>query len=135
MAVGTRRKARELALQALYQGEMLGVGALDTLPSLCENFEASRRALPYARELLAGIEAHGEAIDAAIDAAAANWRLDRMSYIDRNLMRIAVYEMRWRDEVPAGVAIDEAVELAKRYGADDSPAFINGILDAVGTAP
>ncbi|MDZ7640985.1 MAG: transcription antitermination factor NusB [Desulfurivibrio sp.] len=132
MAVGTRRKARELALQALYQGEMLGVDALDTLPALCENFEASRRALPYARELLTGIGAHGENIDAAISAAAANWRLDRMSYIDRNLMRIAVYEMRWREEVPAGVAIDEAVELAKRYGADDSPSFINGILDAVG---
>ncbi|HET97944.1 MAG TPA: transcription antitermination factor NusB [Desulfurivibrio alkaliphilus] len=129
--MGIRRKARELALQALYQGELVDLSALDTLEIMCDNFEINRRALPYGRELVAGVVANREAIDAAIEGSAANWRLARMSVIDRNIMRIAVYEFRFAEGVPAGVAIDEAIELAKRYGADDSPAFINGILDAV----
>ncbi|MFH7319239.1 transcription antitermination factor NusB [Desulfurivibrio sp. D14AmB] len=129
--MGIRRKARELALQALYQGELVDLPALDTLAIMCDNFEINRKALPYGRELVAGVVANREAIDAAIEGCAANWRLARMSVIDRNIMRIAVYEFRFAEGVPAGVAIDEAIELAKRYGADDSPAFINGILDAV----
>lgn len=129
--MGTRRKSRELALQALYQGDMTAASPLDTLPLLCDNFEVGRKSLPYGRELIAGVVANLAAIDAVITASAAHWRLDRMSVIDRNIMRIAVYEFRYRDDVPAGVAINEAIELAKRFGADDSPAFINGILDAV----
>lgn len=129
--MGIRRKARELALQALYQGEMTGLPALDTLAVICDNFEVNRKALPYGRELVEGIVGHQAEIDAAIEKSAVNWRLSRMSFIDRNIIRIAVYEFRFAEGVPAGVAIDEAIELAKRYGADDSPAFINGILDAI----
>ena len=129
--MGIRRKARELALQALYQGEFTGASALETLAILCDNFEINRKAVPYGRELVKGVVEQQEAIDAAIEGSAVNWRLARMSVIDRNIMRIAVYEFHITRGVPAGVAIDEAIELAKRYGADDSPAFINGILDAV----
>lgn len=129
--MGTRRKSREIALQALYQADMTARSAAETLPLLCANFEVSRKALPYGEELLAGVAANQAAIDETITASAAHWRLDRMSVIDRNIMRIAVYEFRFRDDVPAGVAINEAIELAKRFGADDSPSFINGILDAI----
>jgi len=129
--MGTRRKSRELALQALYQADMTAASPLDTLPILCDNFEVSRKALPYGRELVEGIVANLPAIDAFIEESAAHWRLARMSLIDRNIMRIAVHEFRFRTDVPASVAIDEAIELAKRFGAEDSPAFINGILDAV----
>lgn len=129
--MGTRRKSRELALHALYQGEMTAASPVDTFPRLCDNFEVSRKAMPYAEELVAGIMANREAIDRHIQAAAAHWRVERMSVIDRNIMRIAVYELCFRDDVPASVAINEAIEVAKRYSADDSPAFINGILDAI----
>ena len=129
--MGIRRKARELALQALYQGELADLPPLDTLLILCDNFEINRKAVPYGRELVQGVVEYRAEIDAALEGSAANWRLARMSVIDRNIMRIAVYEFRFAEGVPAGVAIDEAIELAKRYGADDSPAFINGILDAV----
>ena len=129
--MGARRKSRELALQALYQGEMVGASPLDTLSLLCDNFEVSRKSLPYCRELLSGVRENFTDIDGIITQCAAHWRLDRMTVIDRNIMRIAVYEFRFRDDVPAGVAINEAIELAKRFGSDDSPGFINGILDAV----
>lgn len=129
--MGTRRKSRELALQALYQGDMLKLSPLDTWPLLCDNFEINRKAAAYGRELVTGVAAHLAAIDTVIEGRAVNWRLDRMSVIDRNIMRIAVFEMNFAQDVPAGVAIDEAIELAKRFGSDDSPAFINGILDAI----
>lgn len=129
--MGIRRKARELALQALYQGDLTGTSALETLPILCDNFEVNRKALPYGRQVVTGVVEHGPEIDAAIQQSAAHWRLARMSAIDRNIMRIAVYELHYCPDVPAGVAIDEAIELAKRYGTDDSSVFINGILDAI----
>lgn len=128
---GIRRKARVLALNALYQSEVNGVGVDESLPILCENFEANKKALPYARVLTAGIAEHWEQLNELIVDNAKNWRLDRMSIIDRNIIRIAVFEMCYRDDVPPRVAINEAVELAKQYCTEDAPAFINGILDAV----
>ncbi len=133
--MGVRRKSRELALQALYQADMSAAPALDNLAVLCANFEFSRKALPYGRELVEGVVANLAAIDSIIEESAVHWRMPRMSCIDRNIMRIAVYEFRFLDDVPAGVAINEAIELAKRFGTEDSPAFINGILDAVRKAP
>ncbi|ADH85970.1 transcription antitermination factor NusB [Desulfurivibrio alkaliphilus] len=129
--MGARRKSRELALQALYQADMSNVSALDTLPVLCENFEVSRKALPYGEGLVGGVVANLAAIDRIIEAGSAHWRVSRMSCIDRNIIRIAVYEFNFAADVPAGVAINEAIELAKRFGSEDSPAFINGVLDAI----
>lgn len=130
-ATGIRRKARVLALNALYQSEVNGVGAIDSLPVLCENFEANKKAIPYASVLVAGITEHWEQLNELIADNARNWRLDRMSIIDRNIIRLAVFEMCFRDDVPPRVAINEAIELAKQYCTEDAPAFINGILDAV----
>jgi N utilization substance protein B len=129
--MGTRRKSRELALNALYQGELTATSPEENFPLLCDNFEVNKRAVPYGRELVAGIAERWEEINARIAESAVNWRLSRMSVLDRNIIRLAAYEMLFRDDVPPRVAIDEAIELAKRYCADDSPSFINGILDAI----
>jgi len=129
--MGNRRKARELALNALFQGEMTATTAVENFPLLCENFEINKKSIPYGRELVWGITEKWEEINAKIAESAVNWRVSRMSVLDRNIIRLAAYEMMFKDEVPPRVAIDEAIELAKRYCAEDSPAFINGILDAI----
>ncbi len=129
--MGNRRKARELALNALFQGEMTATSAVENFPLLCENFEINKKAIPYGRELVWGITDKWEEINAKIAESAVNWRVSRMSVLDRNIIRLAAYEMMFKEEVPPRVAIDEAIELAKRYCAEDSPGFINGILDAI----
>jgi len=129
--MGNRRKARELALNALFQGEMTATSAVENFPLLCENFEINKKAIPYGRELVYGITDKRDEIDAKIEGSAVNWRVSRMSVLDRNIIRLASYEMMFKEDVPPRVAIDEAIELAKRYCAEDSPGFINGILDAI----
>ncbi|MCX5875500.1 MAG: transcription antitermination factor NusB [Deltaproteobacteria bacterium] len=129
--MGNRRKARELALNALFQGEMTATSAVENFPLLCENFEINKKAIPYGRELVYGITDKRDALDAKIEESAVNWRVSRMSVLDRNIIRLAAYEMMFKEDVPPRVAIDEAIELAKRYCAEDSPGFINGILDAI----
>ncbi len=129
--MGNRRKARELALNALFQGEMTATSAVENFPLLCENFEINKKAIPYGQELVEGITDKWEEINAKIAESAVNWRVSRMSVLDRNIIRLAAYEMMFKEEVPPRVAIDEAIELAKRYCAEDSPGFINGILDAI----
>ncbi len=129
--MGLRRKAREIALHCLYQSEMTAAAAVESFPLLCANFEVNQKAIPYARELVEGVADHWEAINALIQENAAHWRLERMSCIDRNIMRIAIFELCFRQDVPASVAINEAIEVAKRFSTDDAPPFINGILDAV----
>ena len=129
--MGIRRKARELALNALYQGEMTATPVAEKFPLLCDNFEVNKKAIPYGQKLVDGITNNWDAIDKKISDSAANWRLSRMSVLDRNIIRLATYEMLFQEDVPKHVAINEAVELAKRFCADDSPSFINGILDAI----
>ena len=129
--MGIRRKARELALNALYQGDMTATPVADKFPLLCDNFEVNKKAIPYGQQLVDGITDNWDAIDRKIADSAANWRLSRMSVLDRNIIRLATYEMLFEKDVPAHVAINEAVELAKRFCTDDSPSFINGILDAI----
>ena len=132
--MGTRRKSRELALQALYQGELAGQAGLLDFEEFCAHFQVNKKAIPYAKKLLGGVQGKKEEIDQLISRYAENWRLERMSVIDRNILRLAVYELRYQDDVPTSVAINEAVEIAKRYSTDDSGSFINGILDAMARA-
>ncbi|HIJ79644.1 MAG: transcription antitermination factor NusB [Desulfobulbaceae bacterium] len=129
--MGIRRKARELALNALYQGEMTATPVAEKFPLLCDNFEINKKAIPYGQLLVDGITDNWDVIDKKIADSAANWRMSRMSVLDRNIIRLATYEMLFQKDVPNQVAINEAVELAKRFCTDDSPAFINGILDAI----
>ncbi len=134
--MGVRRKARELALQFLFShdfgaDEVDPVRAAEELERFAGHFGAGRRPLSYARSLVLGICGRREAIDRLIAARSHNWRLERMSPVDRNILRIAAYEMAHCDDVPASVAINEALEIAKRYSTDDAVPFINGILDGV----
>ncbi len=126
-----RRKARETALQCLYQQEFTGVSACQALKPFCTNFEINKKAIPYAQQLLDGITENLSAIDALINKYASNWRISRMAAIDRNVIRIAVYEFCFTKDVPATVAINEAIDIAKRFSTDDAGPFVNGILDAI----
>jgi N utilization substance protein B len=129
--MGTRRKSRELALQALYQGELAGrTGPVD-FDEFCAHFQVDKKAIQYARKLIGGVLGNMEEINQLISRYAENWRLERMSVIDRNILRLAVFELHYQDDVPTSVAINEAVEIAKRFSSDDSGSFINGILDAM----
>jgi N utilization substance protein B len=134
--MGIRRKSREIALQFLFghdfqerSNEAGSVGG--ELDEFCCCFETEKKALPYARTLITGICARRMEIDQHIAAHSHNWRLERMSGVDRNILRIAVFEMLCSEDVPASVAINEALELARQYSMADSISFINGILDAV----
>lgn len=128
-----RRKARETALQILYRMDIDGAAAAEfegDMDALAAGTEARR----YCEALVGGVRAGLEAIDAAIEEHSENWKIDRMAVVDRNILRVAVWEMENRPDVPYKVIIDEAVELAKRFGSEDSAPFINGIIDRVGKA-
>ena len=129
--MGTRRKSRELALQALFQGELAEQKGLLDFEEFCVHFQVNKKAIPYAKKLLDGVLEKGDVLNQLISKYAENWRLERMSVIDRNILRLAVYEVHYQDDVPTTVAINEAVEIAKRFSTDDSGPFINGILDAM----
>ena len=142
-----RSRGRKIALQTLYLMEWNGwecdvetaldrllettdVGAKNLSPKE-EDLSAEHPSVSFARGLLAGIVERREEVDGIIARCARNWRLDRMAMVDRNILRIGVYELMFSNDVPPKVAINEAVELAKRFGAEDSAPFVNGILDAV----
>ena len=130
--MGNRRKSREMALQALYQSELSGCAATDAFDIFCRNFETNKKAVDYARELVYGVSGKMAEINAMIESYSANWRLSRMSVVDRNILRLATFEMCVSSKpVPASVVINEALEVARRYSTDDSVSFINGILDAM----
>lgn len=129
--MGNRRKSRELTLQVLYQAEVNGAEPLAQFALFCENFQVNPKIVPLAEELLIGISERSVEIDAQISQHTKNWRVGRMSIVDRNLIRLGAYELLYRADVPATVAINEAIEIAKRYSTDDAPSFINGILDAI----
>ncbi|MGH3744975.1 MAG: transcription antitermination factor NusB [Mycobacteriales bacterium] len=129
---GARRKARKRALDLLFEADQRGLAALDVL--------ALRRAagdppvVAYAVELVEGVTAHAEEIDALIGPVLSEgWSIDRLPAVDRTLLRIGVYELRFGD-VPPGVAISEAVGLAGELSTDESPSYVNGVLAAIGTA-
>jgi N utilization substance protein B len=127
--VARRSRAREVALQILYQQEQNPGYPADQV----ERFIARRLTDPalraYADELIKGVQAHRERIDELISKVAENWRIDRMAAIDRNILRLGAYELLHVADVPTKVAINEALELAKRYSTAQSSRFVNGILD------
>lgn len=130
---GSRRQSRELALQVLFQQEFSNKGDLNSnLASFRESFAASEDVWDYTRQLIQGVDRHFSEIDALIQKHSAHWTLPRMAMVDRNIMRVAVYETKFApDPVPPAVAINEAVEISRKFGTNDSPAFVNGILDQI----
>lgn len=133
--MGARRKAREAAVQVLYQIDLSEVApgpATDLFwRHLHQGPEEEIRA--FTDELVRGYGHAREQVDEAIRQASRHWRLERMARVDRNIMRLAVYELLLRHDIPARVTLNEAIELAKRFGDENSPAFINGVLDRVAT--
>lgn len=155
--IGKRRRAREMAVQMLYQLEVGGCGSNEVfdhfdladfvseteLAKSDEDAETEAPKLPpkrlaeieaafaYAQTLVAGVLEHAESVDERIRQHAENWRLERMPMIDRNILRVAVFEMLFQDGVPKVVILDEAIELAKKFGAENSSRFVNGLLDGV----
>lgn len=127
-----RSRGREIALQVLYQVEQNpGVPADEIHRFIQRRLLEDRKLCEFAAGLIDGVREHQAEIDAMISEVAENWRLDRMATIDRNILRLGAYEMLFQPEVPAKVAINEALELAKRYSTAQSSRFVNGILDRV----
>ena len=136
MGMGSRRRGREIALQILYQldvqEQLSDEQALGLFwKHFAENLEEGDgdEARTFAEQLVRGVREQLAEIDALLTKASKNWRLERMARVDRNLLRLALWELKWSADVPAKVAINEAIEIAKRYGTAESPAFVNGILD------
>lgn len=126
-----RTKARERALQALYQIDVASQGIEDALGRFWKSFEpVEREVMDLAEALVRGVAEHRRAIDDTIERISTNWRLDRMAKVDRNVLRLAVYELL-RTDVPVKVVINEAIELGKKFGSESSGAFVNGVLDRV----
>lgn len=128
-----RSRARAWILQVHYRWESGGAeGTLsDALEETLDTRRIARRRLPYIRQVLAVMDEHLPEIDAALRQALENWRLDRISAMDRAVLRIGATEILFVEEIPPKVAIQEAIRLAEAYGGDESPGFVNGVLDAL----
>lgn len=134
MATYSRSRCREWALQVLYQGEVTGKRGEVEVLRFWRYFQRGEQVPAYFQELVDGVNAHLEELDALIARYSEHWRLERMNSMDRNLLRLAVYELLYQPDIPAKVVINEAVELAKRYGTEASGAFVNGLLDRIRVA-
>ncbi|MGD8370433.1 MAG: transcription antitermination factor NusB [Syntrophobacterales bacterium] len=129
--MGSRRRSREMAVQVLYQADMARVDINKALGVFCEHFEVTDSIKDFAIELVRGVDLHRVEIDGLIKRFSEHWRLERMSIVDRNILRLAVFELLNRPDIPAKVSINEAVDLGKKFGSEDSGSFINGILDGI----
>ena len=120
-----------MAVQVLYQVDMAQCEISEALRVFCDHFEAPETIRDFAIELANGAHEHRKEIDSLIRRFSEHWRLERMPIVDRNILRLAIFELLWRPDIPAKVSINEAVDLGKRYGSGDSGSFINGILDRI----
>ncbi len=131
--MGNRRRARETAMQALYYIDFRNGEANHRLADFLESVPVAAKARDYFDTILSGVLNVRPQLDTLIERFSNNWRINRMSRVDRNVLRIALYEMLCRDDVPVKVIINEAVEIGKKYGGEESGSFINGILDSIRT--
>jgi transcription antitermination factor NusB len=129
--MGNRRLSRELAIQFLYLTEMNEGEIENQLKSFLENNSCQKDVQLFTEEILNNIFDHKKEIDARLEKYSDNWTLSRMTVIDRNLLRMAASELMYSKTVPPKVVIDEALEIAKKFGSEDSPNFINGVLDRI----
>ena len=130
--MGSRTKARECALQALYQLDLSGGDPREALRGVLAHFEDADEATErFADELVRGVQSEKPQIDALIQTSSTHWKLERMARVDRNILRLAVYEILRRADVPLRVTLNEAVELGKKFGSEESSAFVNGVLDRI----
>jgi N utilization substance protein B len=126
-----RRKAREVALQVLYELDILNIDSKDAVSLFWDNFEAPEESRKFSTLLIEGTWGNREQIDILISSCSEHWSLARMSRVDKNILRMAVYELIHCPDIPPKVTLNEAIDLGKLYGSENSGSFINGILDAV----
>jgi transcription antitermination protein NusB len=131
LAAYSRSRCREWALQFLYQAEFAGQRRIEDLGRFWSYFQEGDAVPAYLAELVEGVAAHLDELDALIGRHSEHWRLSRMTLVDRNLLRLAIYELVYQPQIPPKVVINEAVEMAKRYGTEASGAFVNGLLDQI----
>jgi transcription antitermination factor NusB len=129
--VKKRSRGRELALQMLYQVDLRGDSALEAAEEVAREEEPDRDARAFATKLVNGVRETLDELDREIAATAQNWDISRMAVIDRNVLRMATYELLYCRDIPPKVAINEAIELGKRYSTQKTGAFVNGILDKI----
>jgi N utilization substance protein B len=129
--LASRRKSRELALQILFFSDYSSLTAQEIFPLFVRSFRDNKELDAFTMYLVEGVEQHRESIDERIRQCSEHWSLHRISRVDGSILRIAIFEMLWCPDIPAKVSINEAVELAKRFGTEKSSGFINGILDRV----
>jgi N utilization substance protein B len=129
--VKARHRARIAALQALFEIDCAGHGLATVLEHRLQDVALPEPGTGFARELVLGVDAHLDRIDGLIGRYAPEWPVDQIAIIDRNILRIAIYEILVRDDTPIKVAINEAVELAKEFGSDSSGRFVNGVLGSL----
>ena len=131
--MGYRRRSRELAMQALFfidiQGKTMGKKEMVNL--FLENFRPSKKTMPFFLTLLNGVLDQKDTIDRIIEQISSNWKVSRMACVDRNIIRVAVYELCFLEDIPSKVAINEAIDIGKRFGTEESGSFINGVLDSI----
>jgi N utilization substance protein B len=135
--MGLRRESRELALQMLYAIDANPtVGLRETLQTFREEqTDTLSRVREFAEGLVQGVQEKRDVIDAAIKARSKNWTIARMPLVDLNVMRMATFELMFRNDIPKKVSINEAIEIARKFGDKESPAFVNGILDEIEACP
>ena len=129
--MGIRRRARELAMQALFYMDSRSNSSQESVEQFCQNFSPSPQMIPFFLKLVEGVLKTQPEIDALIEQYSKNWKIHRMSLVDRNVMRIAVFEMLFCSDIPSKVSINEAIDIGKKFGTEDSGAFINGIVDSI----
>jgi N utilization substance protein B len=131
--VGIRREGREQALQTLYGIDLNPLALHDALRNFRENARIPAQVRIFAEELVTGVVKHRDELDRRIEEKSKNWSRSRMAKVDLNILRLGVFELLYRDDIPKNVTINEAIEVAKKFGTEDSPAFVNGILDEIAT--
>lgn len=129
--MGARHSGREAALQMLFQIETSGADAEAAIALFWRHFEGNPEGREYADAAVRGVTGSLAKIDACITQSSSNWRIERMARVDRNLLRLGTWELEHKTDVPRAVILDEAVELAKSYGSEDSGAFVNGVLNQI----
>jgi N utilization substance protein B len=129
--MGHRRQAREVALQVLYQIDVSKIDAEEAIELYCENFDVQENVREFSTELILGTRKHIDEIDDFIGNCSEHWTLDRMARVDKNILRMAVYELLYCRDIPPKATLNEAIDIGKIYGTENSGSFINGILDAL----
>ncbi|MBW1868702.1 MAG: transcription antitermination factor NusB [Deltaproteobacteria bacterium] len=129
--MGERRRARELAIQVLFHLEFSPDDPSEVFDLICENFDARKSIRDFSKRLVLGVCEKKKILDKVISGASKNWRIKRMARLDKSILRLAAFEIMFIEDIPPKVSLDEAVEIGKKFGGEDSGRYINGVLDNI----